>query len=200
VFAFTIHHTTHYPSHTIHQPTVGEACVKFANIFRHSEGMYLSAFKDRGMVRRILDNWSAEDVDIIVVTDGSRILGLGDLGINGMGIPVGKLSLYVVASGFHPRRTLPITLDTGTNNGELRESPFYLGERKPRLGDEDYFSFVNEFVEAVKDKWPSAILQWEDFSNDHCFCLLEKYRKQLCTFNDDIQVGGEVAVVVVVLV
>jgi len=176
----------------IYTPTVGEACVKFANIFRNSEGMYLSAFKDRGMVRRILDNWPADGVDIIVVTDGSRILGLGDLGINGMGIPVGKLSLYVVASGFHPRRTLPITLDTGTNNAALRENPFYLGERQPRMGDEGYYEFVEEFVQAVKDKWPNAILQWEDFSNDHCFTLLEKYRKELCTFNDDIQGTGAV--------
>ncbi|XP_055389035.1 NADP-dependent malic enzyme-like [Condylostylus longicornis] len=164
----------------------------------HLEGllprMYISQ-NDKGQIRRILDNWKPNvigEVSIIVVTDGSRILGLGDLGACGMGIPVGKLSLYVAAGGFHPATTLPVVIDAGTNNQSLLKDEFYLGQRQPRLADPEYYALVDEFMSAVKDKWSSALLQFEDFSNNHCFDLLEKYRnKQLC-FNDDIQGTGAV--------
>eukprot|EP01004_Peranema_trichophorum_P003079 NODE_2090_length_1692_cov_46.021670_g1786_i0.p1 GENE.NODE_2090_length_1692_cov_46.021670_g1786_i0~~NODE_2090_length_1692_cov_46.021670_g1786_i0.p1 ORF type:complete len:431 (-),score=63.39 NODE_2090_length_1692_cov_46.021670_g1786_i0:222-1514(-) len=153
--------------------------------------MYITT-KHKGRIRSILDNWTPE-VDIIVVTDGSRILGLGDLGANGMGIPVGKLSLYIVAAGFHPARALPMVLDTGTNNKKYsEEDPFYLGERRSKLPDPEYYAFTDEFTQAVKDKWPNCLLQFEDFSNDHCFTLLERYRHNMRCFNDDIQGTGAV--------
>eukprot|EP01114_Cavostelium_apophysatum_P013495 TRINITY_DN3281_c0_g1_i2.p1 TRINITY_DN3281_c0_g1~~TRINITY_DN3281_c0_g1_i2.p1 ORF type:complete len:559 (-),score=151.85 TRINITY_DN3281_c0_g1_i2:33-1709(-) len=174
----------------VYTPTVGDACLNFAHIWRVSEGMYFSD-QDKGSIRSMMDNWDQE-VDIIVVTDGSRILGLGDLGANGMGIPIGKLSLYVAAAGFHPSRTLPVLLDTGTNNQTNLTDPLYLGLKHKRLGDDQYYPFVDEFLAAAKDKWPNALLQFEDFSNEHCFELLERYRdKQLC-FNDDIQGTGAV--------
>jgi malate dehydrogenase (oxaloacetate-decarboxylating)(NADP+) len=174
----------------VYTPTVGEACMTFGHIWRNTEGMYFSP-DDMGSIRHILDNWTRE-VDIIVVTDGSRILGLGDLGANGMGIPIGKLSLYVVAAGFDPAKTLPILLDTGTNNQAFLDDPLYLGRRQKRLDHEHYYKFLDEFVMAVKDKWPKALLQFEDFSNDHCFVLLDKYRDKLLCFNDDIQGTGSV--------
>eukprot|EP00906_Rhabdomonas_costata_P013829 RCo019823 len=154
----------------IYTPTVGEACLKFDGIYSHPQGMYINS-KHRGRIADILDNWVSE-VDIIVVTDGSRILGLGDLGANGMGIPVGKLALYVVAAGFHPARTLPVHIDTGTGNKRyLEEDPLYLGERRPRMPDEEYDSLLDEFLVAVKAKWPECLLQFEDFSQPHCFTL-----------------------------
>jgi malic enzyme len=144
------------------------------------------------LFRSVLDNWCFGDVDIIVVTDGSRILGLGDLGANGMGIPIGKLSLYVCAGGFLPERTLPVMLDFGTNNQQLLADDLYIGERHPRLPHDEYYALVDEFMAAVKDKWPHCLVQFEDFSNDHCFEILDKFRnKQLC-FNDDIQGTGAV--------
>lgn len=175
----------------VYTPTVGEACLKFDGIFSHPEGMYITT-KHRGRIRQVLDNWIS-DVDIIVVSDGSRILGLGDLGANGMGIPVGKLVLYVVAAGFHPARALPILIDTGTTNKKyLEEDPFYLGEKRPKMLDDEYYAFLDEFAMAVKSKWPECLLQFEDFSNDHCFALLERYRKKMRCFNDDIQGTGAV--------
>eukprot|EP01126_Amoeba_proteus_P041413 TRINITY_DN4454_c0_g1_i11.p1 TRINITY_DN4454_c0_g1~~TRINITY_DN4454_c0_g1_i11.p1 ORF type:complete len:365 (+),score=64.86 TRINITY_DN4454_c0_g1_i11:483-1577(+) len=147
--------------------------------------------EDRGSMRAMLDNWPY-DVSIIVVTDGSRILGLGDLGTNGMGIPVGKLALYTACGGFYPRSTLPVVMDTGTNNPANLEDPFYLGSRHKRLGDEEYYGMWHEFLTAVKDKWPNAILQFEDISNDHCFNLLKMYRHRQKCFNDDIQGTGAV--------
>ena len=174
----------------LYTPTVGEACQKFDKIWQGPEGMYITA-KDRGNIRKILDNWT-KPVDLIVVSDGSRILGLGDLGANGMGIPVGKLSVYTAAAGFHPDRTLPILLDTGCNTESIRESPHYLGCKHPRIPDSEYYPLVDEFLMAVKDKWPSCLLQFEDFSNDHCFELLERYRKRMRAFNDDIQGTGAV--------
>ena len=143
------------------------------------------------LAAQVLDNWKT-DVDIIVVTDGSRILGLGDLGANGMGIPIGKISLYVVAAGFHPMRALPVQLDCGTNNEDLLRSEQYLGAKMGRMPDREYYPFVDEFLCAVKDKWPNALLQFEDFSSDHCFALLERYRRQLLCFNDGINSGGRV--------
>jgi malic enzyme len=174
----------------VYTPTVGLACQHFGAIWRVNSGLYLS-HRDRGAFRRILDNWKG-NVDIIVVTDGSRILGLGDLGTNGMGIPIGKLALYVAAAGFDPQRCLPVTIDTGTNNEELRADPAYMGSRVPRILDDEYYPVIDEFMTAVKDKWPSALIQFEDISNDHCFNLLERYRHDGLIFNDDIQGTGAV--------
>jgi malate dehydrogenase (oxaloacetate-decarboxylating)(NADP+) len=140
----------------------------------------------------MVHNWPEDDVDVIVVTDGSRILGLGDLGANGMGIPIGKLSLYVVGAGLHPRRTLPVMLDLGTDNAELRSDPLYLGERTPRIAAPRYDAVVDAFVQAAHSRWPSALIQFEDFSNDHALPLLQRYREQVLCFNDDIQGTGAV--------
>lgn len=176
----------------IYTPTVGQACQEFGLQFRQAEGMYFSK-DDKGQIRQLLNNWKPQnDVAIIVVTDGSRILGLGDLGACGMGIPVGKLSLYVAAGGFHPATTLPVVLDTGTDNEGLLNDEFYLGQRHRRLADNEYYPLVAEFMAAVKDKWPKALVQFEDFSNNHCFDLLDTYRKQQLCFNDDIQGTGAV--------
>jgi len=176
----------------VYTPTVGEGCQKFDRIFQNRDvpGLYVP-ITDKGRVRQVLDQWK-EDPDIIVVTDGSRILGLGDLGTNGMGIPIGKLSLYCAAGGFNPKRMLPVTLDSGTNNVLLRERSTYGGLRRPRAGDAEYLPFVAEFVEAVKAKWPKAVLQFEDFSSPHCFDLLEQHRHRGRIFNDDIQGTGAV--------
>eukprot|EP01095_Lingulamoeba_sp_RSL-Kostka_P008893 TRINITY_DN302_c0_g4_i1.p1 TRINITY_DN302_c0_g4~~TRINITY_DN302_c0_g4_i1.p1 ORF type:complete len:564 (+),score=241.80 TRINITY_DN302_c0_g4_i1:22-1713(+) len=175
----------------VYTPTVGEACVKFAHNWRVAQGMYFAS-EDKGSIRSMLDNWPREQVDIIVVTDGSRILGLGDLGANGMGIPIGKLSLYVAGAGFNPARTLPCLLDFGTNREELLNDPEYLGMKHNRVTGEEYYSLVEEFVEAVYDKWPNVLVQFEDFSNDHAFDLLDIYRNKHLCFNDDIQGTGAV--------
>eukprot|EP01094_Clydonella_sp_ATCC50884_P007315 TRINITY_DN1649_c0_g1_i1.p1 TRINITY_DN1649_c0_g1~~TRINITY_DN1649_c0_g1_i1.p1 ORF type:complete len:584 (+),score=195.60 TRINITY_DN1649_c0_g1_i1:66-1754(+) len=177
----------------IYTPTVGQACQQFGSNFRVAQGMTFS-HEDKGALRGMLDNWPQEKVDIIVVTDGSRILGLGDLGTNGMGIPIGKLSLYVAGSGFHPSTTLPMMLDLGTNNEQLLESPTYLGCKHKRIDDDEYMPFVEEFMAAVFDKWPNCLLQFEDFSNAHAFGLLEQYRDKYRCFNDDIQGTGAVVV------
>jgi len=169
----------------IYTPTVGKACEQYGQIFRMAEGMHFCR-DDKGDIRKMLDNWP-NDVSIIVVTDGSRILGLGDLGTNGMGIPVGKLALYSACGGFHPENTLPVVLDTGTNNQRFQDDPLYLGSRHPRLPDPEYYDLFDEFLMAVKDKWPNAILQFEDISNNHCFDLLERYKDKMNCFNDDIQ-------------
>mmetsp|Transcript_28012 Transcript_28012/g.54875 ORF Transcript_28012/g.54875 Transcript_28012/m.54875 type:complete len:588 (+) Transcript_28012:180-1943(+) len=180
----------------IYTPTVGQACREFAHQYRYAEGMYFNR-ADMGKMREMLDNWRPNlieggEVAIIVVTDGSRILGLGDLGVCGMGIPIGKLSLYVAAAGFHPAATLPVCIDAGTNNEDFLQDEFYLGCRHKRLGDDEYFPLMDEFLNAVKEKWPRALLQFEDFSTPHCFELLEKYRKKMLCFNDDIQGTGAV--------
>jgi len=148
---------------------------------------------DKGSIRQILDNWK-RDVAILVVTDGSRILGLGDLGAGGMGIPIGKLSLYIAAAGFHPLTTLPVQLDLGTDTAKYlaADAAHYLGTKEKRLPDEQYYAFLDEFLMAVKSKWPRCLLQFEDFSNNHCFDLLERYRPRLRCFNDDIQGTGAV--------
>jgi malic enzyme len=194
----------------IYTPTVGRACLSFAHIFRRTRGMYFSS-QDRGNMHAMVYNWPVDDgvlfstqsafiilaiqlvyflirsVQCIVVTDGSRILGLGDLGANGIGIPIGKLSLYTVGAGFHPSRCLPVQLDVGTNNAELLADPLYLGLPQERLKGSDYYDTLDEFIRAVNERWPKALIQFEDFSNENALPILERYRNRLLCFNDDIQ-------------
>ncbi|SFU79283.1 malate dehydrogenase (oxaloacetate-decarboxylating)(NADP+) [Nitrosomonas eutropha] len=170
----------------IYTPTVGEACVKLSHIFRKPQGFYITP-EDQGKIVSRLENWPETDVQIIVVTDGERILGLGDLGANGMGIPIGKISLYVACAGIYPGRCMPVMLDVGTGNQALREDPLYLGYPYPRLVGQDYLSLVDEFVEAVQHRFPDALIQFEDFSSRNAFTLLDRYAASVRCFNDDIQ-------------
>jgi malate dehydrogenase (oxaloacetate-decarboxylating)(NADP+) len=170
----------------IYTPTVGEACVRFGHLFRRSRGLYICA-RDRGRVKEILRNWRAREVGMIVVTDGERILGLGDLGANGMGIPIGKLSLYTACAGVDPALCLPVTLDVGTNRKEFLADPLYLGLQQERLRGAPYEELVEEFVMGVQEVFPGAVIQFEDFATENAIHLLAKYRDRVCCFNDDIQ-------------
>jgi len=176
----------------IYTPTVGQACKEFAHIFRKPQGFYITP-EDRGQISSMLDNWPEKDIRVIVITDGQRILGLGDLGANGMGIPIGKLALYVACAGIQPHQCLPVMLDVGTENEELREDSLYLGYPYPRVQGDDYDALVAEFVDAVQVKFPKALIQFEDFQTPNAYRLLNTYRDQVLCFNDDIQGTATVA-------
>jgi malate dehydrogenase (oxaloacetate-decarboxylating) len=177
----------------IYTPTVGLACQQFSKIYRRKRGLFIS-YPDRDRIEDMLQNATKQNVKVIVVTDGERILGLGDQGIGGMGIPIGKLALYTACGGISPAYTLPITLDVGTNNPALLDDPMYMGWRHPRISGDEYYQFVDAFIQAVKVRWPNVLLQFEDFAQDHATPLLNRYRDQLCCFNDDIQGTAAVAV------
>jgi malate dehydrogenase (oxaloacetate-decarboxylating) len=175
----------------IYTPVVGEGCKQYSHIYRRPRGLYIP-YTQRHEIGAVLANAPTRDVDVIVVTDGERILGLGDLGVGGMGIPVGKLSLYTLCAGVPPARTLPIILDVGTGNQELLSDPLYLGWRHERVRGQEYDDFIEAFVQAVIKEFPNVLLQWEDFSKNNATRLLERYHDRLCTFNDDIQGTGAV--------
>ncbi len=170
----------------IYTPTVGLACQMFSKIYRRKRGLFIS-YPDRERMDFALQNATKQNVKVIVVTDSERILGLGDQGIGGMGIPIGKLALYSACGGISPAHCLPVTLDVGTNNQELLDDPMYMGWRHKRITGDEYFEFVDKFIQVVKDRWPNALVQFEDFAQGNATPLLEKYKDKLCCFNDDIQ-------------
>jgi len=176
----------------VYTPTVALACQQFSHIYRRPRGMFIG-YPQRDSIVQLLRNRPNPNVDVIVVTDGERILGIGDQGVGGLGIPIGKLSLYTLIGGIRPERTLPIVLDVGTNNIERLNDPEYFGWRHERITGDDYFAFIGQFVDAIKEALPETCLQWEDFANPHARPILERYRDQLLTFNDDIQGTAAVA-------
>ncbi|QOW51041.1 MULTISPECIES: NAD-dependent malic enzyme [unclassified Acinetobacter] len=177
----------------IYTPTVGEACQRFSDIYRRHRGIFIS-YPDRDHIDQIIHNVNKKNVKVIVITDGERILGLGDQGIGGMGIPIGKLSLYTACGGISPAYTLPITLDVGTNNQQLLNDPIYMGWSQPRISGEEYYQFVDDVIKAIQQRWPKALIQFEDFAQKNAMPLLEKYRDKICCFNDDIQGTAAVSV------
>jgi len=177
----------------VYTPTVGEACQKFGHIVRRTRGLYVS-IADRGQIKSIIRNWPEADVRFAVVSDGERILGLGDLGISGMGIPIGKLTLYTACAGVNPNATLPVMLDVGTNNQGFINDPLYLGLKTPRVRGKEYDDFIDEFVTAMTESFPKVCIQWEDFAGPNANSILDRYRNKICTFNDDIQGTAGVAV------
>jgi Malic enzyme len=176
----------------VYTPTVGQACQEFGLQFRETQGFYIS-IEHKGRISKLMKNWLDQDVRLIVVTDGERILGLGDLGVSGMGIPIGKLALYSACAGIDPAQCMPIVLDVGTNNEAFRLDPLYLGRRDPRVRGQEYLDFIEEFIQAVQENFPNALLQFEDFATNNAVALLERYRDRLLCFNDDIQGTASVA-------
>lgn len=176
----------------IYTPTVGSVSTNYSLLYREPRGLYLS-YPDKEKLPQIIANFPQNEIDVIVVTDGERILGLGDLGVGGMAIPVGKLALYTLFGGIHPSRTLPIVLDVGTNNAQMLKDPLYLGWRNERIRGAEYDDFLDRFIQAIKARYPNVLLQWEDFARPNAQPLLDRYRKSLCSFNDDIQGTAAVA-------
>jgi malate dehydrogenase (oxaloacetate-decarboxylating)(NADP+) len=176
----------------VYTPTVGQACQQFSHQFRRTRGMYVT-YQDRGRVAEVIRHWRHPDVRVVVITDGERILGLGDQGIGGMGIPIGKLSLYTACAGIHPAHCLPVMLDVGTDNETLLADPLYMGLRRHRLRGKEFDDLVGEFVVAAREVWPRVLVQFEDFANTTAFHLLERWRGEACVFNDDIQGTAAVA-------
>eukprot|EP00090_Calanus_glacialis_P004770 TRINITY_DN13578_c0_g1_i2.p1 TRINITY_DN13578_c0_g1~~TRINITY_DN13578_c0_g1_i2.p1 ORF type:complete len:637 (-),score=135.09 TRINITY_DN13578_c0_g1_i2:85-1995(-) len=170
----------------IYTPTVGWACSHFSHLYRRPRGMFFCPY-DKDEMASMVYNWEGDQVDAVVVTDGSRVLGLGDLGVGGLGISIGKLDLYVAAGGFHPRRVLPVVLDVGTNNEKLRADPRYLGIKEHRIEGDEYYELIDEFMAAIKLRWPRALIQFEDFQSKYAIKLLQRYKKEYLMFNDDIQ-------------
>lgn len=177
----------------IYTPTVGDACQKFSQIYRRNRGLFLS-YEEQDELEEILNNAPNKDVKVIVITDGERILGLGDQGIGGMGIPIGKLALYTACGGINPEHTLPIVLDVGTNNSALLSDPMYMGWRHPRVSGEQYYDFVDDCLKAIRQRWPDALIQFEDFAQTNAMPLLQRYQDKFCCFNDDIQGTASVTV------
>lgn len=181
----------------IYTPTVGEACQRFSDIYRRHRGIFIS-YGEREYIDQIIHNVNKKNVKVIVITDGERILGLGDQGIGGMGIPIGKLSLYTACGGISPAYTLPITIDVGTNNQQLLNDPIYMGLKQPRITGEQYYQFVEQIITAIRQRWPDVLIQFEDFAQHNAMPLLTQYRDKICCFNDDIQ--GTAAVTVATLI